>query len=83
MILTGRNRKRTGDITCRCGAYDFPHRLGGGKCNLLSIVIERFPGNYCSNCNLLNNGCEVINGVESPKECHYVQELFLFNEVKL
>ncbi|QGF21268.1 hypothetical protein KMB89_gp69 [Citrobacter phage HCF1] len=34
-------------VTCRCSAYDFPHRFGGGACNGLSIVETNCGGNLC------------------------------------
>lgn len=70
-------------VTCRCSAYDFPHRFGGGACNGLSIVETWCGGNLCQTCHLMNNGCEVLKGQESPKECAYVQDFILFHEVKL
>ena len=70
-------------VTCDCMAYDFPHRFGGGKCNGLSIVERNAYGNQCSACNLFNDGCEVLKGLEHPRECVYVLEFLEYNEVKL
>lgn len=70
-------------VTCNCGAYDFPHRIFGGKCNGLAIVIQNVGGNECRHCLLNNNGCEVIAGIEHPRECPYVQDFAAFNEIKL
>lgn len=70
-------------VTCKCRAYDFPHRFGGGRCTGIAIVEEHFPGNLCSGCLLFNGGCEVLTGQEDAKECAYVQDFIEFNEVKL
>lgn len=70
-------------VTCRCPAYDFPHRMGGGSCNGIAIVEKSFPGNLCYDCLLFNNGCEVLNGSEHPRECAYVQDFIQYNEIKL
>lgn len=70
-------------VTCRCSAYRFPHRFGGGACDGMSIVIDRFPGSGCRTCHLNNNGCEVINGQEHPRECEYVIDFTHYHEVKL
>ena len=70
-------------VTCRCRAYDFPHRFGGGRCNGIAIVEQHFPGNLCGGCLLFNNGCEVLKGQESPRECAYVQEFVEYQETKL
>lgn len=32
--------------TCRCGAYTFPHRLGGGKCALYEEQLASMRGEY-------------------------------------
>lgn len=32
-IAAGRNRPRAKAPPCRCAAYGFPHRPGGGKCS--------------------------------------------------
>lgn len=71
------------EIRCDCPAYGFPHRFGGGKCNGYQMVIERFPGAACSTCHAFNNGCEVINGTEHPRECSYVIDFINYHEVKL
>lgn len=72
-------RLRRKQYTCRCEAYHFPHRFGGGRCNGLHLVQ---PGAECSNCLLNNNGCEVIKGQEQPRECRYVIEFCNWHETK-
>ncbi|ATN93840.1 hypothetical protein [Escherichia phage SRT8] len=70
-------------VTCRCRAYDFPHRFGGGRCNGIAIVEQHFPGSLCGSCLLFNDGCEVLKGQESPCECMYVQDFIEYQEIKL
>ena len=70
-------------VTCRCRAYDFPRRLGGGRCNGIEIVEQHFSGNLCDGCLLFNNYCEALKGQESPRECSYVQEFVEYQETKL
>jgi hypothetical protein len=75
-----RKRKRRFQITCRCGAYKFPHRLGGGKCSGSDWAGSCFLFNSdeCGTCNCNNNGvCEVATGQESVKECQAVEAAFL------
>ncbi|EDV3179102.1 hypothetical protein CSP48_004013 [Salmonella enterica subsp. arizonae] len=75
-------RKRH-QVTCRCHAYDFPHRAFGGACSMIHIVEENVGGNLCHHCYLFNDGCEVLKGQESPRECAYVQDFIEYHEVKL
>ena len=59
-------------ITCRCSAYKFPHRLGGGKCsgNEWAESYYLTVRECCELCNCNNNRvCEVATGQESIKEC--------------
>lgn len=70
-------------VTCDCMAYEFPHRWGGGKCNGLAIVESKAGGGDCNSCLLYNDGCEVLRGLEHPRECIYVIEFAEYNEVKL
>lgn len=66
--------------TCRCGAYSFPHRFGGGSCNGMWLVE---PGANCHQCQLNNGGCEVAKGQEHPRECANVQEFAAQWEIRL
>lgn len=71
-------------LTCQCSAYSFPHRFGGGSCNGLSVVEKTWSEqSFCKNCHLKNYGCEVLRGIESPKECEGVIEIIHLYEVKL
>lgn len=75
-------RKRR-QYTCRCDAYSFPHRFVGGKCSGLSVVEKtRSSGSLCKSCSLNNQGCEVLKGIESPKECEGVREIIQFLEIR-
>lgn len=70
-------------ITCTCGAYEFPHRFGGGRCDGMVIVIQALGSLHCVNCHLSNKGCEVVKGQEHPRECPAVQDYIHYHEVKL
>jgi len=59
---------------CDCGAYHFPHKLGGGKCDG-SAYAEYYSlhvGSSCEGCNCYQGGCDVIAGKEKIKygECY-------------
>lgn len=74
------NQKRRKQYTCRCPAYDFPHRFGGGRCNGLHLCE---PSSVCQMCHLNNGGCEVVKGQEHPRECPQVQDFCAWHEIKL
>ncbi len=67
--------------TCTCGAYEFPHRLGGGLCDAVSFVEalrkkERMGD--CKYCILDSKGeCQVLSGLESA---HYCPALYQYRE---
>lgn len=70
-------------VTCRCSAYKFPHRFLSGKCDGIHVCAENVGGTLCKSCNLMNNGCEVLKGQESPLECAYVQDFIQYYEIKI
>jgi len=74
-------------ITCICGAYKFPHRLGGGKCDGNNWVksYKELDGRNCEFCNSFNSGfsgaggsrrntCDVIEQLETFLVCEGYQE---------
>lgn len=71
-------------ITCRCGAYKFPHRLNGGQCTgshwaELYFYTVRVDCDGCiSNC---GSHCEVATGQESIDECQAVHEALRSGDV--
>lgn len=77
---------RRRQVTCRCAAYDFPHRFGGGKCDGYQIALSKCGGEYCMACPAWlgsDGGCDVVKGTESPSKCEYVIEFCNYNEVKI
>ena len=73
--------------TCRCSAYPFPHRFGGGKCNGRQIAEKYFEntwgGGECKTCPCLCKitmkigrelHCQVIDGLEDAKYGNCIQE---------
>lgn len=65
-------RRLRGDMRpiCNCGAYAFPHKLGGGRCDG-STFAEHYhlhQRNGCEFCNLNHNStCDAITGQEHIK----------------
>lgn len=65
-------------ITCRCTAYKFPHRLGSGKCSG-----DQWCGSYslfvkdgCDTCNCyVDNICQVSLQQESITQCNAVETI--------
>ena len=82
-------KPRKGEHTCRCSAYGFPHRFGGGACTGISIVRDHWEQYYgheenCQHCNLLSNAsCQIIEGIEHPRECAVLQEFIQDNEIHI
>jgi len=69
--------KRGLQVICRCNAYRFPHRLGGGRCSglLWADSYNKHERDLCGSCNSNVNGiCEVAEGIESIRECEGFQE---------
>ena len=69
-------------VTCLCGVYPFPHRIGGGKCTGRNWVASyiNMVSECCNQCNCKNTGesgaggeragtCDVYEGLESIKLC--------------
>lgn len=81
-------KPRKGEHVCRCHAYRFPHRFGGGRCTGYSVVSDYWERHYgsgdCANCLLLDEGeCQVVNGQEKTRECPVFQEFVQYHEIKL
>lgn len=75
----------TNQVTCRCSAYNFPHRIGGGTCNGSEWAesYNLYITEACNNCNCLNNGsCDVVTGQESYKECEGYQDFLRTGNLK-
>ncbi len=83
-----RRKPRKGEHVCRCPAYRFPHRFGGGKCTGFHVVAQQwytfFGLGACENCISNSDGsCQIVEGRESEKECPVFQELVDFEEIRL
>jgi hypothetical protein len=72
-------------LVCLCSAYDFPHRFYGGKCDGYAMAKNCFDNRLlCQNCNCLrSDGCDVIDGIESSKECPFIIDFCAEYEIKL
>jgi hypothetical protein len=81
--------ERTEAYTCRCRAYRFPHRFGGGKCSGLHLVVEHWDKHWghdmtCRNCINFDpetHSCEVLNGAEPIRTCEIVITFVLDNSI--
>ncbi len=69
---------------CKCPAYSFPHRLGGGACNGYFLAQECFENCiHCARCDLHDTKvCEVMVEITAPRHCPYVIEFCEEYEVK-
>lgn len=74
-VLMGRQRRK--QVTCWCGAYEFPHRLDSGNCTGCAWAQSYFWNEkiVCAYCNSNNNGsCDVADGREQIRYCDGVRE---------
>lgn len=83
-----RRKPRKGEFTCRCTAYKFPHRFGGGNCHGFHLISNQWFTFYgsgsCEDCNNKDeNSCQVIEGIEKESECPVFQEFVELEEIKL
>lgn len=85
-------KPRKGEVTCRCRAYEFPHRFSGGRCNgdhLPREYWERsYGGGVCREChyNTDENGiaaCQIVNGAEQSKYCPIWQDFVALYEIRV
>lgn len=69
-------------LVCRCAAYSFPHRWGGGRCDGYAVALQCWNNRtHCANCNSRSpDGCDVVRGLESASECIAVIEIKEYNE---
>ena len=76
--------------TCRCRAYRFPHRFGGGRCTGIHLAREHWNTFYghdrtCKNCNSFDedeHSCQVLDGGNAAKHCEVVIEFMYVNSIK-
>lgn len=70
-----KKRKRT-QVTCYCGAYEFPHRIFGGHCNGIGWAASYFQHerDHCDGCSCSNgHTCEVVEGIEKATYCEGIK----------
>ena len=86
-----RQRIKAPQVTCKCKCgYDFPHRLGSGKCSASDWAesYQQLDGSMCDGCGCNNNysasaqgerfnTCDVIEGLESYVLCEGYQDFLL------
>jgi hypothetical protein len=88
-----RRKRRKGEYVCRCGAYKFPHRMMGGRCNGGALVDDTFNTQMygaCRDCMLREEiedfagpaiKCQVLEGREELQECPALQEFIQYHEI--
>lgn len=91
--MSKRKKLAKGEYTCKCGAYKFPHRFGGGKCTGRWIVRNTWEeydgfGQSCMQCNSRNDTdgipyCEVLEGLEDVYLCPEWDEFVNYHEIKI
>ncbi|MCB9812345.1 hypothetical protein H6778_01655 [Candidatus Nomurabacteria bacterium] len=76
-----RKRKRLPQVTCWCRAYDFSHRIGGGRCAGAHWAesYRVFLGATCTCCSSLREDqtCDVATGIEAIHVCEGYQDHLL------
>lgn len=76
-------QRRKGEITCNCGAYKFPHRLMGGRCDG-SGWVENFlttDMSGCIECRHWDGWCQVVTGQEHARHSPALIEFLQYEEV--
>ena len=76
--------------TCRCNAYHFPHRFGGGRCNGYSLAVEHWNTYWghdstCRMCNSFDaneHKCQVLDGGNHITNCEVVIEFVETNGIR-
>ena len=70
--------RRRFQVTCLCSSYNFPHRIGGGRCtgSAWARSYMEVVGECCKRCvaNRGSNECDVAAGAESIKHCEGVRD---------
>lgn len=85
----GTRPQRSGEYTCGCNAYRFPHRFGGGKCTGISIVVDHWDKYYghcstCKNCNSFDDqthSCQVLDGGNTVRRCEALIDFVSTNNI--
>lgn len=80
MATRRRKRDRSKEVQCRCTAYPFPHRCGGGKCSGedWAETYRIYSGSGCEACNCYrgqSESCDVGSGAESVEHCEAYMEV--------
>lgn len=64
------NKMKKNQITCRCDAYPFPHRQGGGDCEMPEFCGER--SHYIDDCLAPDELCHHHN--RSSDDYYYLRD---------
>lgn len=86
-------KRRVGEYVCRCGAYRFPHRMMGGRCDGGAFVADTFENQKwgaCRDCTMCEfvpeegeNRCQVLDGRDTTMQCPELAEHVRYEGIKL
>jgi hypothetical protein len=86
-------KARRGEVVCRCGAYRFPHRMMGGRCDGGAFVDKLFAEQMygaCRDCMFREyveeEGamlCQVLQGRETTMQCPELESFVSHEGIKL
>ena len=84
--MASKRKHREYEKTCNCRAYKFPHRMLGGRCEGLAIVINHYnsDNNDCADCVSRDDdySCQVIEGREDTQHASCMQEFIRYEGIK-
>ena len=82
-----KGRKPADEVICRCEAYKYPHRFGGGYCDGSSLVTFFWEKGKCGDCRFKDldsftgtPSCQVLNGQDEIIYCEQLHEFLRANE---
>lgn len=82
-------KHREYEFTCDCGAYEFPHRIFGGRCQGHKVVADLYDENCfgtsgeCRDCVLNDHGmCQVLDGIENAKNAPCLIEFVRYEGIR-
>lgn len=84
--MASKRKPRSYEKTCDCGAYKFPHRMLGGRCEGFAIVINEFSSDQsqCTDCIYQDDqhSCQIIDGIEDVKHATCLQDFIRYEGIK-
>jgi hypothetical protein len=90
-MASHKRKPREYEKTCDCGAYGFPHRMLGGRCEGIATVALAFDDNDygtsgdCKDCAFSDKSdftCQVLEGLEEPKHAPCLQDFIRYEGIR-